>query len=410
MDGYHEIFRSADILLPEFYREEEFAAYPVIACDQHTGELDFWRETERLTKGKASTLDMILPEIYLGEAEARIPRIHAAMRQYEDTILREHRNTVVFVERTQADGRIRRGVVCALDLEYYDYRQGSTPAVRATEGTVLSRIPARVAVRRGADLELPHVMLLLNDPECTVIEPEFSNRPMRIVYDTDLMQGGGHIRGMVPDGRGADFFLHRLNALASGGGGQFTVAVGDGNHSLAAARAWYEELKETIGSESAAVHPARYALVELVNLYSPALDFEPIHRLICGADLDALLAAARHRCDGIGGPVHLFSAISSGRSAELPIPLSSALPLASLTAFLDDFSAHNSAVTVDYIHGEDTLARLSVCNAVGILCPRMEKETLFPAVAADGALPRKTFSMGNACDKRYYLEARKITY
>lgn len=408
MDSYREIFKSADLLLPDFYREEDFAAYPVIACDQHTGELGYWRETERLTEGKASTLDMVLPEIYLGESEERIPRIHAAMRQYEDTILREHRNTVVFVERTQADGRVRRGAVCALDLEAYDYRPGSTPAVRATEGTVLSRIPARVAVRRGASLELPHILLLLDDPGSTVIEPEFSNRPMRIVYDTDLMQGGGHIRGMVPDGRSADFFLHRLNALASGSGGNFTVAVGDGNHSLAAARAWYEELKETLGEESAAVHPARYALVEIVNLYSPALTFEPIHRLVCGTDLAALVEAAG-RCPA-GGETHRFHMIASGSSAELILPATSALPLATLTDFLDAFLVAHPAVTVDYIHGEDTLERLSVCNTVGIFCPRMEKEELFPAVAADGVLPRKTFSMGNACDKRYYLEARKITY
>jgi len=413
MSEFKEIFKVADILLPSDSSGVDFSSYPVIACDQHTGEPEYWHEVEKITDGSPSTLDMIVPEVYLEESEERIHRVHAAMRQYEDTFLREYRNTVVFCERAQADGRIRRGAICALDLECYDYVDGTDAPVRATEGTVLSRIPARVAVRREASLELPHVMLLIDDPDKSIIEPEFTHlKNMRLLYDTDLMLGGGHITGYACENRSASFFLSRLNNLASSGSnGRFAVAVGDGNHSLASAKAWYEELKEIIGAEAASIHPARYALVEIVNIYSSALDFEPIHRIVYGTDIDAIVESSVKYTKSIGAEnTFKMDVVSSGRKAQLVLPANRTLSVAALTEFLDLLLSNNSALSVDYIHGDETVARLAVCGAVGIFCDKMDKRSLFDAVAKDGALPRKTFSMGHACDKRYYMEARKITY
>jgi len=413
MNAYKEIFRSADILIPEDTESADFSVYPVIACDQHTSEPEYWHQAEATVGNRPSTLNMIIPEIYLDDAELRTPAIHANMLDYEADYLYEHHDTVILCERTQRDGRVRQGVICALDLECYDYKEGSTPYVRATEGTVISRIPPRVAVRRGATLELPHVMLLINDPDCTVIEPEFTaKRNMHVVYDTDLMLDGGHITGYEPSKRSSAFFLRRLNELASNASdNSFTVAVGDGNHSLASAKAWYEELKETIGEEEAALHPARYALVEIVNIYSPALDFEPIHRIVYGTDADALCAAARKYISSLGcSDVRCLDIIASGKRGKLPLPGNKTLVVASLTDFLDKLCGENIALSVDYIHGEEALSRLSVCGAVGIFCDKIEKNELFDAVGKDGPLPRKTFSMGHAWDKRYYLEARRIAF
>ncbi|MBQ7011611.1 MAG: DUF1015 family protein [Clostridia bacterium] len=412
MPQYKEIFKAADILLPDRSESFDYYAYPVIACDQHTSEPEYWHETERITNGKISTLNLIIPEIYLDKAEDRLPSVHASMEEYESNALHEYRNTVVFCERTQRDGRIRQGAVCALDLECYDYKEGSTPYVRATEGTVLSRIPARLKVRREALLELPHVMLLINDPDNSVIEPEFSNtRNMRAIYDTDLMQNGGHIKGYIP-GSGGAFFLRRLNELASKCDKQsFSVAVGDGNHSLATAKAMYEELKESIGVEAAADHPARYALVEIVNIYSPALDFEPIHRIVYGIDCETLCNKAREYLKAIDcRDVRYLDVTSSAGRARLPVSAEKELTVAALTDFLDSLCSLEKGIDVDYIHGDEALARLSVCNAVGIYCEKLDKSELFSAVGKDDPLPRKTFSMGHAEDKRYYLEARRIKY
>jgi len=413
MNEYTEIFKSADILLPEFADKNDMAYYPVIACDQHTSEPEYWHSVERETDGKFSTLNMIIPEIYLDRSDSIIPKVHNAMSEYEEELLREYRNTVVFCERTQNDGRVRMGVLCALDLEYYDFSPESKANVRATEGTVLSRIPPRVKVRRDATLELPHVMLLINDPEFTVIEPEFNNkRNMRIVYDTDLMLGGGHVTGYVPNGNSCAFFLRRLNELASKCGTDFfNVAVGDGNHSLATAKTMYEEIKQDYGAEAALEHPARYALVEIVNIYSPALDFEPIHRILYGIDTEALCAEARKYISEIGcTEVKYLDIVASGKHARLPIAGNKTLTVAALTDFLDRLCTARKEINVDYIHGNDTLERLAVCGAVGVYCEKMDKADLFAAVGKDGPLPRKTFSMGHAEDKRYYLEARRIKY
>lgn len=411
MNEFKEVFKACDILIPDINGDVDYGKYPVIACDQHTSEPEYWHAVENIVSDSISTLNMIIPEIYLDKSDSMTPKIHKTMNEYQSSELVEHRNSVIFCERTQKDGRIRRGVVCALDLECYDFLPDSAAHVRATEGTVLSRIPARVAVRRGAELELPHVMLLINDPEYTVIEPQFSNtRNMKPVYDTDLMLDGGHVKGYMPTSGNAAFFLRKLNELASAcTADKFNVAVGDGNHSLAAAKTWYEELKEEIGEEAAASHPARYALVEIVNIYSDALDFEPIHRIIYGTDADVLQAEARkfyakYKCEN----TIEIDIIDAGKKGKIKLPANKTLGVAVLTDFLDEFVSKHPSSSIDYIHGNDTLARLAVCGAVGIYCDSIDKGVLFNAVGKDGPLPRKTFSMGNACDKRYYLEARRI--
>ncbi len=413
MDDFKEVFKACNILIPDINSQLDYSIYPVIACDQHTSEPEYWHAAEALVGNGVSTLNMIIPELYLDKAEEKTNKIHEKMVEYQQSALVELRNSIIFCERTQHDGRIRQGVMCALDLECYDYAPNSAAYVRATEGTVLSRIPARVAVRKGAELELPHVMLLINDPERIIIEPEFKNtRNMRTVYDTDLMLAGGHIKGYLPSAGNAAFFLRRLNELASDcSTDKFSVAVGDGNHSLASAKAWYEELKAQIGEEAAASHPARYALVEIVNIYSDALDFEPIHRIIYGTDSNKLLADAHKFIDSCNCDKTVYLEYTEAeKKGKLPLPGSKTLSVAALTDFLDYFSANNPSVDIDYIHGDETLARLSVCGAIGIYCDRFDKASLFNAVGKDGPLPRKTFSMGHAWDKRYYLEARRIVF
>lgn len=410
MSEIKEVFKLADILLPSNSLSEDFSVYPVIACDQHTSEPEYWSEVSRLVGNDPSTLNMMIPEIYLDKADEKTPLIHSAMRNYEDELLTEYRNTMILCERTQADGRIRQGIVCALDLEAYDFAPESKAYVRATEGTVLSRIPARVAVRRGASLELPHVMLLINDPELSVIEPEFTHKHvLRKVYDTDLMLGGGHITGYVPSDRGGAFFMRRLNELANRCGDTFfSVAVGDGNHSLASAKARFEEIKKEYGAEAAMEHPLRYALCEVVNIYSPALDFEPIHRIIYGISRDDFENALFDFNSGYSEEKYTLKAVTNGKHFNISLPKNKSLSVAVLTDFLDTLADSRKDIEIDYIHGDGTLISLSDNGGIGIFCDKMEKSALFEAVGKDGPLPRKTFSMGHACDKRYYIEARKI--
>ena len=415
-------FGAAEILLPDFEKVDG-TKWSVVACDQYTSEPEYWRAVEQTVGDAPSTLRLMLPEIFLSEREARIPAIHNAMREALDHTLESHPDAMIFVERTQSDGRVRRGVVGAVDLEDYDYRRGSSSLIRATEGTVLERIPPRVAVRRGAPLELPHVMLLIDDREKSVIEPLMNRSDSRLAYDFDLMAGGGHIRGaflsrdaqkavqdalaklIAPEAMRARYGDAKLAPLL--------FAVGDGNHSLASAKAYYEELKESLGEERAKRHPARYALAEIVNLHDDALTFEPIYRVLFHADPADLLAAFRAEIAALSGnaaPQEIEVIFANGaQKCEVPHP-DLQLPVATLQRFLDRYLASHPAVSVDYIHGEDTVRSLVAAapDRVGFLFAGMEKTDLFRTVLFDGALPRKTFSMGYAQDKRFYLECRKI--
>ncbi len=412
-------FHPADILLPDFNKVDG-SRWSVIACDQFTSEPEYWQEAETLVGDSASTLRLILPEAFLEETESRVPQINNTMREYLDSVFSEHKSAMIYVERTQSNGEIRRGIVGAIDLEYYSYLPGESSLIRATEGTVLERIPPRVAIRRYAAVELPHVMLLIDDPERRVIEP-LSDLELPEAYSFPLMLGGGSIRGgFLPPEQ-----VERVNAELANlftpealqdrygfvPNNPMLFAAGDGNHSLAAAKASYEELKAAIG-DPAYNHPARYALVEVVNLHDESLRFEPIYRVVFDVDPEMLILELRKYCEALRGNAkpQTIEFISAGERGTIRIesPIQQ-LPVGTLQTFIDKFCEKHPEATVDYIHDEDSARRIACReNAVGFIFDGMGKDQLFSTVMLDGALPRKTFSMGHARDKRYYLEARRI--
>ena len=398
--------------------------WAVAACDQYTGEPEYWARVENRVGDSPSTLGLILPEVYLEEndVDARIDRIHENMRgMLESGFFRYYSNAMIYVERTQSDGMVRRGIVGALDLEQYDYHKGSSSSVRATEATVPERIPPRLKVRMGAQIELPHVLVLIDDPERTVVDPckEIRERTAPI-YDTTLMEGGGKIRGFLLDDaqkQRVEKALEKLNDNAEfnkkyGISGYPTLlfAVGDGNHSLATAKEYYERLKAANPGKDLSDHPARYALIELVNLHSRAIRFEAIQRIVMGVDTDKFMAEAEKKL-GLNGALssqRFISVINGSERLNYIHNRTSELSVGSLQDFIDDYIAKNGG-KVDYIHGADVVKQLSRREgSIGFILPDMQKTELFPTVIKDGALPRKTFSMGHAADKRFYLEARKI--
>lgn len=417
MDKY---FCEANILLPDFHKTSG-TGWAVIACDQHTSEPEYWQQAREIAGEAPSTLDLILPEVYLDETEERVPIINAKMVDYVRDVLVEHRDAMIFLERTLADGSVRRGLVGCVDLECYEYTRGAESLIRATEGTVLERIPPRVAVRRGASIELPHVMVLIDDPDKTVIEPIASVADeLATAYDFDLMLGGGHVKGAFVDKARRDEVNRALAALITPEamskkyGGEYApllFAVGDGNHSLASAKAAYEEVKAALG-EAAKEHPARYALVEIVNLHDEALAFEPIYRVMFGVSPAAVVEALREyagNLDGSEKPQKVEYVHAGGEGSVIFRRPTQQLTVGTLQAFIDDYVSSHEGASVDYIHGiaaTETLAKKE--GAIGFLFDGMSKDQLFKTVICDGALPRKTFSMGHAEDKRYYLECRKI--
>lgn len=411
-------FGKADILLPKLDREG-MEKWSVVACDQYTGEPEYWRSVEETVGGAPSALKLILPEVYLEEADCgrRIADINETMSEYlQSGLFAEYKDCFILTKRTQADGRLRAGLVGCIDLEMYDYNEGSKSQVRATEATVKTRIPPRVKIRMNAPLELPHIMILIDDPKNTVIEP-LLDRELKQVYDFELMMNGGHLSGSVVDGADADGVLAALDKLAAEElkvrhwsglekEGMLLFAMGDGNHSLATAKECYEQKKR---NNSPDAELARYALVEIVNLHSPALEFEAIHRVVTGVDADRLVEEMTAALGLADNAEQSFSVTvgDSERKFGITKP-SSNLTVGSLQKFLDDYLAENGG-KIDYIHGEDVVRSLcKKSGAVGFLLPRMAKSELFPTVIKDGALPRKTFSMGHAHDKRFYCEARRI--
>lgn len=415
-------FQPAEILLPDFDRVDG-TRWSVIACDQYTSEPDYWSSVGKLIGPAPSTLRLMLPEIYLNERETRIPGIHDAMREaLSSGLLVAHPSSMIYLERTQSDGRVRRGVIGAIDLENYDYTPDSLALIRATERTVLERIPPRMEIRRGAALETPHVMLLIDDPDRTVIEP-LAGRSGTPIYDFDLMKNGGHVRGYELDRAEQSLLTDRLAALITPEAicrrydvplAPMLFAVGDGNHSLASAKACYEELKEQLGKK-ALTHPARYALCEVVNIHDPALDFEPIYRVLFNvrdprAVIDAMKDYAGSLYDRI--PEQRFTVLTAQEETEVVVPYPERqLTTATLQYFLDVYTERHPEVRLDYIHGEKNVRALVAGHPdrVGFLFSGMTKSDLFRTVLYDGSLPRKTFSMGNADDKRFYLECRRLT-
>lgn len=403
-------FTPTDILLPA---HADMRRWSVIACDQFTADAGYWQAVQDTVGDAPSTLRLMLPEFYLGKCDeaAATREIQQTMRRYlDDGVFRTVPHSLVFVQRTLPGGAVRCGVVGALDLEAYDYAPDSVTPIRATEGTVASRLPARVRIRAAAALEMPHIMVFYSDPEDT-IRREAQAAAGEMLYDFDLMSGGGHVRGLRIAGTKADALAARLCATGVGTDGAHPMrfAIADGNHSLAAARLCWLEKKQTLTPEQAAAAPARYALVELVNLHSPAVTFEPIHRVLFETDaahwLDAAEAALA-AADGRGYAVTLLA--GAQRRDILARGSSLGEAIAALVAFCASYmQAHGGSV--DYIHGDDEATALAAGDGCcGILMPRMDKAELFTSVLRSGPFPKKSFSIGLGADKRYYLECRKL--
>lgn len=413
-------FKRGNILLP---KNTDMTKWSVVACDQYTSEPEYWNSVREIVRSNPSTLNLTLPEIYLEESdvEERIKKINQNMEELVNMdFFNEYSDSMIYLERTQEDGKVREGLMGIVDLEDYSYEKGSQTLIRATEKTVIERIPPRVKVRENALLELPHIMILIDDEKKNIIE-SLKNKVTEsdIVYDFDLMKNGGHIKGYLLNNETMDEVDERLKCLADKDyfenkygvkdKGILLFAMGDGNHSLATAKACYENLKKEIG-EKALSSKSRYALVELVNLHSDALEFEAINRVIFNTDKDKLLNSLKEyytiNKEGNGQEFRVVTdSIDEAWYIENP---KSNIAVGSIQMFLDDYLKDNVG-KIDYIHGEDVTKSLaSKDNNVGFIFDAMAKEDLFKTVILDGALPRKTFSMGHANDKRYYLEARKI--
>ena len=409
-------FLPADILLPRDVPMEKWA---VIACDQFTSDQKYWDRVRANAAGSASTINLILPEAELGtpkEAE-HTALINQTMSEYlKNDVFVCYPHSLVLVERTLENGSVRLGLMGMVDLDAYDYSTGSTSAIRATEKTVVERIPPRQRVRRDAPLELPHILMLADDHDKVLIEPIAAKKAELIkLYDFDLMEDGGHIVGYLVEGDEVKAFEDRLADYSANVGKKYVglngvpmvFAVGDGNHSLATAKSCYEELKAKNPGVDLSNHPARFALVELENIHDPAQVFEPIHRIIANTDPEALLKEIEETWCAEGGfPVQWYIGEKSG-TIYLD-KAKSQLAVGALQTFLDKYLKEHAG-EIDYIHDDDVLIDLAKKpNSIGFLLPAMEKSQLFRGVIADGILPRKTFSMGHAREKRYYLEARKI--
>ena len=413
-------FKRGNILLP---KNTDMTKWSVVACDQYTSEPEYWNSVREIVGINPSTLNLTLPEIYLEESdvEERIKKINQNMEELVNMkFFNEYSDSMIYLERTQEDGKVREGLMGIVDLEDYSYEKGSQTLIRATEKTVIERIPPRVKVRENALLELPHIMILIDDEKKNIIE-SLKNKVTEsdIVYDFDLMKNGGHIKGYLLNNETMDEVDERLKCIADKDyfenkygvkdKGILLFAMGDGNHSLATAKACYENLKSEIG-EKALSSKSRYALVELVNLHSDALEFEAINRVIFNTDKDKLLNSLKEyytiNKEGNGQEFRVVTdSIDEAWYIENP---KSNIAVGSIQMFLDDYLKDNVG-KIDYIHGDDVTRELgSKENNVGFIFEAMKKTDLFKTVILDGALPRKTFSMGHANDKRYYLEARKI--
>lgn len=413
-------FIPCDILLPKFAKEaDKMTKYACIACDQYTSEGEYWADVENVVGTAPSTFRLILPEYYLSESEARIPKINEAMVSYQRDILKCHKSSMIYLERTQHNGKIRRGIIGGLDLDSYDYNKGAKALTRATEGTVLERIPPRVKIREGAEIELPHIMILIDDPDRTVIEPLAATTGLESAYDFDLMKNGGHVSAKFLSEKEITAVTDALNGLTKKAAAvqkcdtPLVYAVGDGNHSLASAKAYWEKIKPTVPEAERENHPARYALCEIVNIHDTALEFEPIYRVVFGVNPNEFLADFEKYISELpktGGSTQRFEYCYGSTTGEISVENpTSMLPVGTLQTFLDGYLKSHPGVEIDYIHGIESTKKLaSAHNAIGFIFDGMSKSQLFATVVADGALPRKTFSMGEADDKRFYIEARGI--
>lgn len=438
--------RVPEILLPR--KGIDMTKWAVVACDQYTSQPEYWETVDRLVGTAPSAFNLVLPEVFLETPKEAVlvPEINRNMRRYlADEVLIKQPPGFILVDRQTPVVSSRKGLVVALDLEHYDFQEGAGTLIRATEGTIMDRLPPRVKVRKNAPIELPHIMVLIDDPGKTVIEPLFEEA-LENVYDFDLMMESGHIRGYrIDDERMISQVAENLTVLADPqnfsrkygvtGRPVLLYAMGDGNHSFATAKAIWEDLKQTAGSsEEIMSHPARYALVELVNLHDEGLAFEPIHRVLFGVDTEDLIGAMQTFYGGQGleisiesfGTVaeaetkakktrnkggHAVAFIAAGSAGLLTIQNPNlTLAVATLQTFIDTYLEKHRDIRIDYVHGREVVLELgSRPGNLGFFLEAMSKHDLFKTIILDGALPRKTFSMGEADEKRFYLESRKIT-
>jgi hypothetical protein len=440
-----KIVADIGIQIPQIYLPKvgtDLKKWAVIACDQFTSEPEYWRNVEKTVGDAPSTLNLTFPEVYLEKpgAEERIKNIQSTMRKYLDEGILQPRDGLIYVERTVGSaGKTRKGVILCLDLERYDYNKGSSSLIRATEGTIVDRLPPRIKIRQGAATELPHILVLIDDPKHTVIEPlGAAKSKFEKLYDFDLMLDSGHLAGYAVSAEYEDKVIEALRGLAKpetfvakyGIGKDAPVllfAMGDGNHSLATAKAIWEKMKPQVGMD----HPSRYALVEIENVHDEGLEFEPIHRVLFGLKKDLFAELKRTfgknftytdvtssaemiqrvnapRAEGEKQAIGLVGGGKKFGVIEIANPISN-LAVGTIQSFLDAFLKNGGAEKIDYVHGEDVVERLALqAGNAGFYLAGMQKTELFKTVILDGALPRKTFSMGEAREKRFYMEARKI--
>ena len=429
--------RVPQILYP---KNMDLSSWSVIACDQYTQDKDYWKKAEENAKGKPSTLNLILPEVYLNSPDKsqRIEQIRKTMKSYlEEGVFDQPKEAFIYIERTTAFGRTRKGLVAQIDLETYEWKPFSKANIRATEATIVERIPPRMEIRRGAPLELPHIMLLVNDKEGLLVEGAGNIVKNKApLYDGTLMNNGGSIKGWALESKeeiqavaGAVDTIARKNTAADGS--VFLFAVGDGNHSLATAKAVWDEYKTELvekgaGEKELVECPVRYALIEIVNIYDEGLTFEPIHRVIFNINSRELIAFLEQKLEGKAKEV------SSKEELEKAVKNSWAhfgfafkkddqqkyvlletnikeLAVARLQPVIDEFLKNCSGSEIDYIHGSEEVLKLGTQdNATGILLPPIAKDSFFETINNRGPLPRKSFSMGEADEKRFYLECRKL--
>lgn len=411
--------KKTNILLPN--ENINLTKWTVIACDQYTSNQEYWNNVENIVGDNPSTLRLTLPEIYLEREDEleRISNINKTMTNYLSTgVLKEYKDTMFYIERTLGNKKIRKGIIGVIDLEEYDFKEGSTSLIRATEKTIIERIPPRVKIRENATLELPHIMLLIDNEEKDIIDNIDSSK-LDKVYDFDLMNNSGHLVGYQLSEEEINRITTNLEKYldkdlfnkkyGTENKDILLFAVGDGNHSLATAKTIYEELKETLSEEEYLNHPSRYALVEIVNLHSSSLDFEPIHRVVFDVDIKDLLNELNKYYDlnttGVGQNFKVITATEE-KTYYISNPKSN-LAVGSIQIFLDEYLKDKSS-KIDYIHEEDAVKELVGDNNIGFVFDTISKNDLFKTVILEGSLPRKTFSMGVSNDKRFYLESREI--
>lgn len=440
MSNYRQKLNSLGLEIPSILLPENMdsAKWAVIACDQFTQDRNYWEKAKTIAKGSPSTLNLVFPEVFLADndAQERIKNIHSSMKSYlNEGVFRKPLEGFIYIERDTPYNKKRRGLIAAIDLEQYDWKPGASPLIRCTEGTVAERLPARMDIRRGAPLELPHVLLLIDDDKDSLL-PAIGELAKKVapLYSTPLMMDSGNISGWFLDPQtnacAFDLITEKLadlcrrSAARYQGENPFLFAVGDGNHSLAAAKGIWEEWKSANRGKELS-HPCRYALVEIENIYDPAIQFEPIHRLVFGAGFDETVSVLSRlkdfSCKSLGSFEELaalckkscgLGVVSQGSYALIETS-EEGIATASLQPLLDMYAKDNPQL-IDYIHDEDELFRLaSSCESsegrkTGILLPPVQKSGLFETVGRLGPLPRKSFSMGYSCEKRFYLESRSL--